>query len=115
MSFNAGIFGSYEEEIEVTASLMVSGIVILIYVSLNTVREAIQIYQQRYHYLVDPMNFVSWLLYVSAVVMVSPIFLSGQKCDIQFPAASITVFLSWFNLLLFLQRFDQVWCFLIVS
>lgn len=104
--FGSGIFGSYEEDIEVTTCLMVSGIVILIFVILNTCRELVQIYQQKYHYLMDPMNFVSWLLYISATVMVSPIFM-GSKCDIQFSAASITVFLSWFNLLLFLQRFDQ--------
>lgn len=34
--------------------------------------------------------------------------------DLQFSCASLTVFLSWFNLLLLLQRFDQVGIYVVM-
>lgn len=47
----------------------------MLYVMLSTLREIVQIYQQRYHYLMEPINFVSWLLYIAAFIMVSPVFM----------------------------------------
>ena len=93
---------------------MISGVAIIIYIILNSIREIVQIYQQKYQYLLEPMNFISWLLYISAIIMVSPMFMKGYQCDILFSAASVTVFLSWFNLLLFLQRFDQVGIYVVM-
>ncbi|GBP92291.1 Transient receptor potential cation channel subfamily A member 1 [Eumeta japonica] len=40
--------------------------------------------------------------------------LDGQIHDIQFTASSITVFLAWFELLLLLQRFDQVGIYVVM-
>jgi transient receptor potential cation channel subfamily A member 1 len=97
------------EHVEVTTIMMISGTVIVFYILSNTIRELVQIYQQRWHYLLEPNNLVAWILYISAFIMVSPMFFSNQVLsDAHFSAASITVFFSWFNLLLFLQRFDQV-------
>jgi transient receptor potential cation channel subfamily A protein 1 len=106
----------YEFDIimDVSSTMLLSGIAIIIYILLNSIREIVQIYQQGYHYLLEPNNFVSWLLYIAASIMVSPIFLGGHKCDVLFSAASLTVFLSWFNLLLFLQRFDQIGIYVVM-
>lgn len=90
--------------------MIVSAIAICIYAILSSVREVIQIYQQKLNYLLDPSHCVSWLLYISSLIMVMPVFCKGNITDANFSAASVTVFLSWFNLLLFLQRFDQVGC-----
>lgn len=98
----------------VTPGMMISGIAIMIYIMLSSLREVVQIYQQRYQYLFEPINFVSWLLYIASFIMVSPIFLDGHKCDMLFSAASLTVFLSWFNLLLYLQRFDQIGIYVVM-
>lgn len=98
----------------VTSWMMCSGAAIMLYIILSSLREVVQIYQQRYQYLLDPINFVSWLLYIAAVIMVSPIFMDGHKCDYLFSAASLTVFLSWFNLLLYLQRFDQIGIYVVM-
>lgn len=95
-------------QIEVTNCMIVSAIVISIYAILSSVREIIQIYQQKLNYLLDPSHCVSWLLYISSLIMVIPVLNKGNITDVHFSAASVTVFLSWFNLLLFLQRFDQV-------
>lgn len=91
----------------------VSAVVILVYIALNTMHEILQVYQQRWHYLLDPINLVSWLLYICASIMVIPIF-NGTVNEIQYSCASLTVFLSWFNLLLLLQRFDQVGIYVVM-
>lgn len=95
-------------QIDVTNVMIVSAVAISIYAILSSVREVIQIYQQKLNYLLDPSHCVSWLLYISSLIMVLPVFCKGSVTDANFSAASVTVFLSWFNLLLFLQRFDQV-------
>jgi len=76
---------------------------ILVYIGLNAVREGVQMYQQRLQYLLDPFNLVSWMLYLAAVAMVLPIF-TDMLGSVQYSCASITAFLAWFNLLLYLQR-----------
>lgn len=86
----------------------------MLYVVLSSLRELVQIYQQRYHYMMEPINFVSWLLYIAAIIMVSPVLMKGHKYDSLFSAAALTVFLSWFNLLLLLQRFDQVGIYVVM-
>ena len=78
-------------------------IIIITYIALNSLREVLQLYQQRWHYLFDPINLVSWLLYVSSIIMIVPVFVNYLN-ELQHSCASITVFLSWFNLLLYLQR-----------
>ncbi|XP_050537848.1 transient receptor potential cation channel subfamily A member 1 isoform X2 [Daktulosphaira vitifoliae] len=86
---------------------------IMVYVFINSVREAIQFYQQRWPYLLDPTNAVAILLYFSAVAMITPA-LTGYFAEYQIAFASITVFLSWFTLLLNLQRFDQVGIYVVM-
>lgn len=97
-----------EQHVQLNSIMVVSGFGVLVYIVISTIREIIQIYQQKWHYLLEPINLVSWFLYISSAVTVSPMFFGGKMSDAHYSAASITVFLSWFNLLLFLQRFDQV-------
>lgn len=108
------MYNSPRGSLHVTPMMMISGIAITLYLVLSSIREVIQIYQQRGHYLMEPINFVTWLLYIAAFIMVSPVFMNGHKCDFLFSAAAITVFLSWFNLLLLLQRFDQVGIYVVM-
>lgn len=81
--------------------------IIIAYIVLNSLREVLQLYQQRWHYLLDPINLVSWLLYISSIIMIMPVF-ADQLTVLQLSCASITVFLSWFNLLLYLQRWVSI-------
>lgn len=94
--------------------MLVSGNIVLIYILGSSIREIIQLSQQRHHYLLEPINFVSWLLYINAIIMISPIFTNGNVCDYLFSSASFTIFLSWFNLLLHLQRFDQIGIYVVM-
>ena len=101
-------------QMEITSASVTSGIAILVYILVNSIREIVQLYQQKWHYLFEPINLISCLLYVSAFLMVAPIFIEGYISSCNISAASITVFLSWFNLLLFLQRFDQVGIYVVM-
>ncbi|XP_058459841.1 transient receptor potential cation channel subfamily A member 1 isoform X2 [Malaya genurostris] len=103
-----------EEVMTITTTTLVSGVGIIVYIVCNALREMLQAYQQKWHYLIEPINLISWILYFSALIMVWPMFNDGRCYSGNFSAASVTVFLSWFNLLLFLQRFDQVGIYVVM-
>ncbi|XP_016959263.2 transient receptor potential cation channel subfamily A member 1 isoform X1 [Drosophila biarmipes] len=106
---------SCEERINRTTAILFCAVVIVVYIVLNSMRELIQIYQQKLHYILETVNLISWVLYISALVMVTPAFQpDGAINTIHYSAASIAVFLSWFRLLLFLQRFDQVGIYVVM-
>ncbi|XP_065720478.1 transient receptor potential cation channel subfamily A member 1 isoform X3 [Drosophila suzukii] len=106
---------SCEERINRTTAILFCAVVIVVYIGLNSMRELIQIYQQKLHYILETVNLISWVLYISALVMVTPAFQpDGAINTIHYSAASIAVFLSWFRLLLFLQRFDQVGIYVVM-
>ncbi|KAL0280245.1 UNVERIFIED_CONTAM: hypothetical protein PYX00_001595 [Menopon gallinae] len=93
--------------------IFTTAVAIAVYILVQSVRELIQMYQQRWNYWMDPGNFISWMLYIAAIIMIIPVFLESYS-DLQFSCAAITVFLSWFNLLLYLQRFDQVGIYVVM-
>ncbi|KAH8301176.1 hypothetical protein KR018_006468 [Drosophila ironensis] len=106
---------SCEERIKRTTCILFCAVVIVVYILLNSMRELLQIYQQKLHYILETVNLISWVLYISALVMVTPAFRAdGAINTIHYSAASIAVFLSWFRLLLFLQRFDQVGIYVVM-
>ncbi|XP_044756772.1 transient receptor potential cation channel subfamily A member 1 isoform X2 [Coccinella septempunctata] len=100
-------------DVEISTVIYVSALGILGCLGLGVIKEGIQVYQQKWMYLLDPINLVTWILYVAAMVMALPIF-GGEFHDLHFSCASIVVFLSWFNLLLLLQRFDQVGIYVVM-
>ncbi|XP_026848765.1 transient receptor potential cation channel subfamily A member 1 isoform X4 [Drosophila miranda] len=103
------------ERINRTTAILFCAGVIVVYILLNSMREMLQIYQQRLHYILETVNLISWVLYISALVMIVPAFRAdGIITSIHYSAASIAVFLSWFRLLLFLQRFDQVGIYVVM-
>lgn len=102
------------ERIEMCWPMIISGVFITFYIVLASIREIAQIYQQRYQYLLEPTNLVTWLLYISVLIMVSPTWLNGYLTPILFSASSVAVFLAWLNLLLYLQRFDQVGIYVVM-
>ncbi|XP_075228695.1 transient receptor potential cation channel A1 [Lycorma delicatula] len=105
-----------EEEPVTKTAMYTSAIVITIYIILNSFREILQLYQQRWQYLLDPTNLVSWMLYTSSIIMVLPLLTEqGDEFEsLQISCASITAFLSWFTLLLNLQRFDMVGIYVVM-
>lgn len=95
-----------------TASMYASSIIILIYIIFSFIKELIQLKQTKCQNILEISNLISWMLFVFSFMMILPVFcLAGQEhvvTKVHYTAASITVFLSWFRLLLYLQRFDQV-------
>ncbi|XP_046808710.1 transient receptor potential cation channel subfamily A member 1 isoform X1 [Lucilia cuprina] len=103
------------ESIEQSRAIIVCAVAIIIYITTLSLRELIQMYQQRLHYILEIDNFISWVLYISTLIMVIPVFKAdGGITNVHYSAASISVFLSWFRLLLFLQRFDQVGIYVVM-
>ncbi|XP_045160098.2 transient receptor potential cation channel subfamily A member 1-like isoform X2 [Mercenaria mercenaria] len=78
---------------------------VLIFCSLNMLKEIVQLIQQRKKYLQDLTNAIEWVLYGSAVIYIAP-FIGNTTVSWQWEAGAIAVFLAWFNCLLYLQRFD---------
>ncbi|XP_060594443.1 transient receptor potential cation channel subfamily A member 1-like isoform X2 [Ruditapes philippinarum] len=78
---------------------------VLIFCSLNMLKEIVQLIQQRKKYFRDFTNAIEWVLYGSAIVYIIP-FIGGRTVSWQWEAGAIAVFLAWFNCLLYLQRFD---------
>lgn len=69
-------------ELEAIVFMYTSTVVILAYNGLCFIRELYNMKQQKWHYLVDPSNLVSWNLYICSSIMVSPTVF-GQYMDIQ--------------------------------
>lgn len=82
---------------------------LLVYVGLfaclNMVKEFIQIFQQRIHYFFDYINYVEWSLYLSSLLFAAPT-LFQILFPYQWECGSVAVFVAWFNLLLYLQRYS---------
>ncbi|XP_058828008.1 transient receptor potential cation channel subfamily A member 1-like [Topomyia yanbarensis] len=98
----------------ITTTTLVSGLIIIVYVISNALHEMLHAYRQKWNYLMEPFNLILWILYCSALIMVWPIFNGGHCYSENFSAASVTVFLAWFNLLLFLRRFDQIGIYVVM-
>ncbi|XP_067644879.1 transient receptor potential cation channel subfamily A member 1 [Eurosta solidaginis] len=108
-------YGDSDERLHHSTALMVCAIAIVVYIGCNSLREFLQMYQQRLHYIFEIVNLISWVLYISALFMVWPVFQAdGNISNIHYSASAIAVFLSWFRLLLFLQRFDQVGIYVVM-
>ncbi|XP_050360802.1 transient receptor potential cation channel subfamily A member 1 [Nymphalis io] len=105
--------GYFSTDFETMIAIYASTVAVLFYNFMCLIRELCNMKEQKLHYIVDPSNFVSWTLYVSSTLMVLPTIYPIYE-DIQLSAASITIFLSWFHLLLLLQRFDQVGIYVVM-
>jgi len=90
---------------DVTAGQKLLAAAILAFSIMNAFKEVLQMKQQRWSYLGDAGNLLEWILYITAAVFVGP-FLVGQSTTSQWQCGAVAIFLAWFNLLLFLQRFD---------
>ncbi|XP_069968388.1 transient receptor potential cation channel subfamily A member 1 isoform X7 [Bactrocera oleae] len=108
-------YGESYECLQHTTALVFCAVAIVVYIGCNSLREFLQMYQQRLHYIFEIDNLISWILYTSALIMVWPVFFAeGNITPVHYSAAAVAVFLSWFRLLLLLQRFDQVGIYVVM-
>ncbi|KAM4705765.1 transient receptor potential cation channel subfamily A member 1 [Rhinophrynus dorsalis] len=72
------------------------------------IKEFIQIYQQRFAYLMDSSNVVDWTIYITSVYFVSSLCHSPSSVSHwQWHCGAMAVFGSWVNFLIYLQRFES--------
>lgn len=74
-------------------------------VLLNMAKEFMQMYQQGVSYALDLVNYAEWTLYATSLAFVLPMVLTGMLHPYQWQCGAVAVFLAWFNLLLYLQRY----------
>lgn len=72
ITFSIKINNDLISDFESKVAMYTSTVAILVYNAICLVREAYNVKQQKWHYMVDPSNLVSWLLYVSSSMMVFP-------------------------------------------
>ncbi|OXA64028.1 Transient receptor potential cation channel subfamily A member 1 [Folsomia candida] len=75
-------------------------------------REGINIWRQKWNYILNSSNWVFWVMNVACLVMTVSKLTETE--DFINPSASLATFLSWFYLLLFLQRFDGVGIYIVM-
>uniref|UniRef100_A0A8C4QZE1 Transient receptor potential cation channel, subfamily A, member 1a n=2 Tax=Eptatretus burgeri TaxID=7764 RepID=A0A8C4QZE1_EPTBU len=71
----------------------------------SLVKESIQLIHQRKKYFMDPSNLIEWILYVSTILFVIPTF-SNFNSEFTWNFGAVSIFLGWFNLLLYIRRFE---------
>nr|XP_039270319.1 transient receptor potential cation channel subfamily A member 1-like isoform X1 [Styela clava] len=108
-TFHNEVSGNYTSRLDSPVQftkVQLAMMVILTLLSLGQIiKEIVQMCQQRLKYFLDMTNLFEWVLYVSSILYVFP-FYSGYPLHWQFEFGAIAVYLAWFNLLLFFQRFD---------
>ena len=81
---------------------------IIVFVVLNIIKEFYQIYHQRFRYFTEFINIFEWILYsASGVMSISFLFEMDIHCSYLYICTAIAVFIAWFNLLFYLQRFNR--------
>ncbi|KAG9347942.1 hypothetical protein JZ751_003959, partial [Albula glossodonta] len=69
-------------------------------------KEVMQIVQQRSNYFRDIANGLDWATAISSIMFVVPLLLNSDGTW-HWQAGAYAVFVSWFNFLLYLQRFEH--------
>ncbi|MBN3276216.1 TRPA1 protein, partial [Polyodon spathula] len=69
-------------------------------------KEMVQVFQQRWRYLLDYSNFLDWGVAVSSLLFVIPLLYNSQELW-PWQCGAVAVFHSWVNFLLYMQRFER--------
>ncbi|KAK6492048.1 transient receptor potential cation channel subfamily A member 1-like [Huso huso] len=69
-------------------------------------KEMVQIYQQRWRYLLDYTNSLDWCVAVSSLLFAIPLLCNSQE-HWPWQCGAVAVFHSWVNFLLYMQRFER--------
>ncbi|KAH9388462.1 Transient receptor putative cation channel sub A member 1 [Tyrophagus putrescentiae] len=80
---------------------------ILLLVVLNILKEFYQIYHQRLRYFYEFINIFEWLLYLSSGIMSLSFLFFNIHDSYLYISTAVSVFIAWFNLLFYLQRFNR--------
>ncbi|XP_076445109.1 uncharacterized protein LOC143283010 [Babylonia areolata] len=91
--------------------------VIIALAAFNLLKELLQIYQAKLAYL-GWVNLIEWTTYVTALLLVISFNecqrTTGYRYDWQWSLGAVSVFLAWFNLVLFIQKFPQLGIYVVM-
>ncbi|XP_077979943.1 uncharacterized protein LOC144435234 [Glandiceps talaboti] len=87
-------------------------IYILIFIVANILREMVEMYKLKLHYILEISNYVDWGMYISTFIFILPF--SEKPCAAQWKAGAIAVFLSWINLILYFRRIDMFGIYIVM-
>ncbi|XP_076466512.1 transient receptor potential cation channel subfamily A member 1 homolog [Babylonia areolata] len=84
---------------------------------INLLKELLQIYQAKLGYL-GWINLIEWTTYVTALLLVISFNdcqrETGYRYTWQWSAGAVSVFLTWINLVLFIQKFPQLGIYVVM-
>ncbi|XP_059143881.1 transient receptor potential cation channel subfamily A member 1 homolog isoform X2 [Physella acuta] len=84
--------------------------VVMALAGFNMLKELLQIYQAKLNYL-GWINLIEWTVYLTALLLVVSFNdcqrQTGYRYEWQWHMGAVTLFLAWFDLVLFIQKFPQ--------
>ncbi|CAH1255376.1 TRPA1 [Branchiostoma lanceolatum] len=93
-------------------------VICLAFGAFNVLKEIAQMMHQKQKYFRDVTNLLEWCLYIATLVFIIPFLTDAcEREDIvrlQWQMGAVAVFLAWFNLMLYLQRFDIFGIFIVM-
>ncbi|XP_063697805.1 transient receptor potential cation channel subfamily A member 1 [Culicoides brevitarsis] len=101
------------EMVDISSLMLICGSGTVLCVLVNILKEFLQLYQQKLHYIFEPNNLLTWFLNITTCFMLIPMY-QGYANHIHYSSASIAIFGSWFNLLLLFRRFDQIGIYIVM-
>merc|ERR1719318_591336 len=97
---------------ELPESRIALGWMIIILSTFSLCKEMYQVWQERLEYFTDPTNYVEWGLYGTTLCFVLDVNSltadSGAREHWQWQIGSLAVLLSWFELMLFIQKLPRI-------
>ncbi|XP_037070285.1 transient receptor potential cation channel subfamily A member 1-like [Pollicipes pollicipes] len=88
-------------------------IAVIVFGVLNLAKKVVQMYNQGWGFVVDFENYLELSLYMSALVSVTPVFYPVMN-HFHIIAAAASVFLAWFNMLLYLRSFESIGIYVVM-
>lgn len=86
----------------------------LVFLGINCFKEFTQMWHQRLTYVFDIVNYVEWGLYITTAMYIIPMIMQHDITfhQVQWQCGAVAVFLAWFNVLLFMERY---WLYFSIS
>ena len=69
---------------------------------------------QGFVYFLDHENFAEWAVYVNTMVFIVPFLCDDAQNHYQWGAGAIAIFIAWINLLMYQQRYEYDYLFVLV-
>ncbi|KAL8579599.1 hypothetical protein ACOMHN_025552 [Nucella lapillus] len=111
------VCGNLSENYKQNLFSTIATYVIICLAIVNLLKELLQIYQARLAYL-GWVNLIEWITYVTALLLVISFNdcqrETGYRYEWQWSLGAVSIFLTWINLVLFIQKFPQLGIYVVM-